>query len=132
MTIKVKTCKDCGKVLEFTKSPRCEPCRHEHELETHRRWVAANGYLSGPKAERNRANSAVPDDFRFAQAPLELVNEPRPMEEGGFRKGARFCLAELRAMLKHSADALVEGTKFLNVRTGKHYEVTAGRLMVRD
>jgi hypothetical protein len=66
-----------------------------------------------------------------APAGLVLLEDPRPLDDGGFRKGAQFLVRDLRAMLNTVLEEpiLLDGTRFGNDK-GKVFVVRRGKLMV--
>jgi hypothetical protein len=57
---------------------------------------------------------------------LQVVYDPIPIEDGGFRKGAIINLEQIRYMLWPSYDCLRVGTKFKNGR-GQLFEIIYGK-----
>ena len=62
-------------------------------------------------------------DTMHDDATIEIVYDPLPWDEGGFKPGAKLAFGHLEDMLK--LGGLVTGTQF--VRKGKRYQVVKGK-----
>jgi len=101
-------CYVCGSLVITTAvKTMCPECRVERARE--RQKCRTNKYI----------HTIDPDV-------LQVVYDPIPIEDGGFRKGATFNLVQIRYMLWPSYDCLRVGTKFKNGR-GQLFEIIYGK-----
>ena len=86
---------------------------HEECLERHRVYM------------RSRRRDKAKDPW--CSRNIEVIDDPRPVEEGGFRKGSQFSGAEIKAMLEQKA--LDNGTRIRNTDSREEFVVTFGKLV---